>query len=178
MSPKKIALAALALALILLNAAIFNKEDHLANGSVVYIELAPVDPRSLMQGDYMALRFAIASDVQEALMAQSMRNDATPAISNASSPSRYVVVTLDARRVGTFARLDNGRPLAGNEVRMRYRIKDNMVKLATNAYFFQEGTGPSFALARYGQFRVNDAGELLLATLHGEDLGVLNASKR
>src|SRR5690606_6091689 len=38
-------------------------------GQVVVLSLAPVDPRSLMQGDYMALRFAVAGPLQEALQA-------------------------------------------------------------------------------------------------------------
>jgi len=35
---------------------------HQARRQVVYLELAPVDPRSLIQGDYMALRFALARE--------------------------------------------------------------------------------------------------------------------
>lgn len=173
MSPKKIALAALALVLILLNAAIFSKEDHLANGSVVYIELTPVDPRSLMQGDYMALRFAVADEVQGALTALSMKSDATPSMFDASTAGGYVIAALDQRRVGTYVRLDGGQILAANEVRMRYRIKNSTVKFATNAYFFQEGAGPFFASARYGKFRVDSSGELLLEALCDADLGLL-----
>ena len=45
------------------NFAIWQKEDVLANGRTILLELAPVDPRSLMQGDYMALRFRLAADV-------------------------------------------------------------------------------------------------------------------
>ena len=39
--------------------AVRNNERIIAQGRVVLVELAPVDPRSLMQGDYMMLRFAI-----------------------------------------------------------------------------------------------------------------------
>lgn len=38
--------------LALVNASILDKEKLLSEGQVVYLELAPVDPRSLMQGDY------------------------------------------------------------------------------------------------------------------------------
>ncbi|MEY4484068.1 MAG: hypothetical protein RL693_1520, partial [Verrucomicrobiota bacterium] len=42
------------------NVLIFQKEQTLANGRQVFLKLAPVDPRSLMQGDYMSLRYEIA----------------------------------------------------------------------------------------------------------------------
>ena len=51
--------AALAV-LVAVNGSILAKERIKTNGMRIFLELAPVDPRSLMQGDYMALRFAIA----------------------------------------------------------------------------------------------------------------------
>ena len=39
--------------------AVNDKETTILKGKLVYLELAPVDPRSLMQGDYMALYYAI-----------------------------------------------------------------------------------------------------------------------
>ena len=35
------------------------RQGLLRNGRTVYLELAPVDPRSLLQGDYMALNYAV-----------------------------------------------------------------------------------------------------------------------
>ncbi|WP_351125065.1 GDYXXLXY domain-containing protein, partial [Shewanella sp. T24-MNA-CIBAN-0130] len=43
-----------------INYKIFQQEQLLANGEIILFELAPVDPRSLMQGDYMALNYDIA----------------------------------------------------------------------------------------------------------------------
>ena len=58
-----IAIVACVASLGLVNYSIAQKERLLASGAVVFLELAPVDPRSLMQGDYMALRFAIADQI-------------------------------------------------------------------------------------------------------------------
>ena len=55
--------------LVVVNSAIWQKERHIAEGEVVYLELAPVDPRSLMQGDYMALNFELSNDIQRTLPA-------------------------------------------------------------------------------------------------------------
>ena len=48
--------------LLLVNRAIWDKEQQLRDGRVVLLALAPVDPRSLMQGDYMRLRYAVETD--------------------------------------------------------------------------------------------------------------------
>ena len=63
----KIALVSLVIILGLVNWSIATKERHLAEARIVYLALAPVDPRSLMQGDYMALRFRLSDAVPNAL---------------------------------------------------------------------------------------------------------------
>ena len=55
------------LILCIINVLVYQKEQHLSNGEVVLLELAPVDPRSLMQGDYMRLRFALAGTIRDTL---------------------------------------------------------------------------------------------------------------
>ena len=37
----------------------------MATGKPVVLKIAPVDPRSLMQGDYMVLNYAILSEFQQ-----------------------------------------------------------------------------------------------------------------
>ena len=59
---KTFVIAAGVLMLAAVNWGIYARERLLAGGRVVMLELAPVDPRSLMQGDYMALRFKAADD--------------------------------------------------------------------------------------------------------------------
>ena len=142
----------------IVNYSIYHKEQVLANGRVVLLELAPVDPRSLMQGDYMALRFRMA-------------NDALPAIKGSASVSDgRIVALLDERSIAAFRRLEDGATLAGREVLLRYRVRNGELKFATNAFFFQEGTAKRYEGARYGEFRVAPDGELLLTGLRGAEL--------
>ena len=54
-----------ALVLVVTNVLIFQKERLLASPQGILLELAPVDPRSLIQGDYMALAYAITREVPE-----------------------------------------------------------------------------------------------------------------
>jgi uncharacterized membrane-anchored protein len=58
--------------LLLVNLSIWDKQVHLNEGEVIYLELAPIDPRSLMQGDYMALQFAISNQVQGVFSGQKL----------------------------------------------------------------------------------------------------------
>ena len=43
---------------------IIKNESVLNDGETVLLELRPVDPRSIMQGDYMALRFSLGDEVR------------------------------------------------------------------------------------------------------------------
>src|SRR5260221_9441573 len=98
--------------LVAVNWSIHAREQLLADGRVVLLELAPVDPRSLMQGDYMALRFKVANDA----FGRAPAKDVTDG---------RIVLAVDERSVGTFARLDDGTRLADGEARIRYRIRNH-----------------------------------------------------
>jgi uncharacterized membrane-anchored protein len=166
-----IALVAALAILALVNYSIFTKEVLLENGKLVYLQLAPVDPRSLMQGDYMALRFKIANDARPA-----MKRSDSPEVRGFFGPRDLattdgrIVAALDANSVANYRRLDDGQGLAANEIYLRYRVREGEIKFATNAYFFQERTAKRYESAQYGQFRVSPDGELLLTGLRGPDL--------
>ena len=166
---RKIALAALLLILAVINWSIYQKEQLLSHGRVVFLELAPIDPRSLMQGDYMALSFQLERDIYSALPKQEnghWRRDVDAA-------DGLVVVNLDQRQVATYAGLFNGQTLQPNQVLMRYRVRNGSVKFATNGFFFQEGHADYYDDARFGAFRVDQDGELLLTALYSPTLHAL-----
>lgn len=138
------------------NYTIWSRERLLAEGEVLLVQLAPVDPRSLLQGDYMALNFAVAAQVPRG-------DDAAP------SQGR-VVVRRDARGVAAFARMDDGGALAEGERLLEYKVRDRRVRIVTNAYFFEEGHAERFQAARYGELRVLPSGQALLAGMRDADL--------
>lgn len=143
-------------------------------GKTVYLELAPVDPRSLMQGDYMALLFDLANEVYSSLPKTKDRKRWRHAV---SASGGFVVASLDERNIASFKGLYKDQPLPDNEILLRYRVRNGAVKFATNAYFFQEGHGKYYQPARYGQFRVDEKGELLLVAMHDRDLNKLEPSE-
>lgn len=159
-------LGGLVLALAVVNAGIWQREQLLSNGTIVRLALAPADPRSLMQGVYMALRFAAAREIgqlQEADAAQQNRW-------GGPSTDGYLVLRPDARGVAQPLRVQpEPLPHGGDEVVLRYRVRAGGVRLGTNAYFFPEGEARRYAAARYGEFRVGDDGTALLVRLLGPD---------
>ncbi|HEY6720777.1 MAG TPA: GDYXXLXY domain-containing protein [Burkholderiales bacterium] len=157
--------------LALVNFSIVGKERQLESGKVVYLELAPVDPRSLMQGDYMALRFKIANAARPAMDRAEpggVRRFARPG--DLAAADGRIVVALDPSSIATYRRLDDGTPPAPNEILLRYRVREGQIKFATNAFFFQEGSAKRYEGARYGEFRVAPDGELLLTGLRDKEL--------
>lgn len=158
-----LAVAAGVLILAVANWTIYARERHLAQGRVVLLELAPVDPRSLMQGDYMAVRFQLENSIY------SGRREVEDG---------RVVVRLDERGIGRFVRRDDGTALGEREIALRYRIRAGRVKFATNAFFFEEGRGGDYTGARFGEFRVNASGDLLLTGLRGKDVEPLGRPAR
>lgn len=145
------------------NYTIYAREQLLRHGQVVLLELAPVDPRSLMQGDYMALDFAINRTAFVGQAFETLR-DGT------------MVVTLDSNHIAQFKRLADNAPLQPDERVLRYRVRNGQPKFATNAYFFQEGTAARYETARYGEFRVSDSGDMILTQLRDAKLAVLGES--
>lgn len=151
--------------LLVANYDIVAKEWLRREGRPVLLELVPVDPRSLMQGDYMALNFRVARDAFGTLWVQERSDDG------------YLVLALDERGVGHYVRKDDGGPLAANELRLRYRIRNRQPLIATDAYFFQEGTASTYQMARFGELRVAPDGEALLVGLRDQNLEPLGPTR-
>jgi uncharacterized membrane-anchored protein len=140
--------------LLFVNYAIYGKEQLIRYGRPILLELAPVDPRSLIQGDYMALRYKIGADLEQEEL-----------------PSRgKVVIRLDERGVASFVRVDDGAPLAADERLLNYYKHDWQVDLGATSFFFQEGTAEYYEEAEYGELRVDENGTSILIGLRGADL--------
>ena len=148
------------LVLVMVNYGIRQREGLITGGRTVLLELVPVDPRSLMQGDYMALRFKVATE-------------AFPTGTIKGLKDGRIVLAIDSRTVGAFRRFADNGPPAADELLIRYRVRNGQPKFATNAFFFQEKQGDYYREATYGEFRVSPDGEAILVALRGKDLQTL-----
>lgn len=133
---------------------IIQKEKTLKDGKLILLELAPVDPRSLMQGDYMRLRYNIADNINT--------DDATP--------RGYVVVQLDSKGIARGIRIQNTEtPIHKDEILIKYTMSNsNSLNIGAESYFFQEGHASKYEQAKFGGLRVDNKGNSLLIGLYDE----------
>jgi len=167
MKPHQYKFALLLAALLVLGIAlwaVFGMERTVRHGQPVLIELAPVDPRSLMQGDYMALSFAIDRKL--------------PRRHASSSLPRYAYVRLDDQGRASFDSVGNHLPAPQGQVALRLRTQGRRgSSIGPNAFFFQEGHGAIYEAAKWGELRVAANGTALLVALRDAKLQVLGRQK-
>ena len=157
-----IALAGLVLVLGAVNLSIAEKEETLANGRQVLLELYPIDPRSLMQGDFMRLRYADAAFPADGIAAK--------------MPLRgRVILKSDDAGVATFVRADDGSALQEGEFRMKYKlfVSTEGLRYGAESFFFQEGDAKLYENAKYGVLRVDEAGSSVLVGLADENKNLI-----
>ncbi len=142
--------------LTVFNGLILQKEWLLARGETVYLELGPRDPRSLVQGDYMRLRYDIAEDIREHRSSDDVRQG-------------RVIVRLDDRRVAHFERLYRGGDVGEDEQLLHWKYRDR-IALGANAFYFQEGEAERYRGARYAELKADDSGATVLVGLRDDEL--------
>jgi len=131
---------------------VVKKETLLEEGTVTLLELAPVDPRSLMQGDYMTLRYAIGEDLE-----------------NDSVPNRGFLVFRDSAGIAKKIRLqEHEKPLHKGEKLLRFSHPTWRIQFGAESYFFQEGEAAKFEKAKFGGLKIDPDGNSLLIGLYDE----------
>lgn len=137
-----------------INVSVWRFERAMSSGEVVLLRLAPVDPRSLMQGDYMRLNYEIARQLA------SLGRD--------KGATDTLVIRLDEHQVAHW--VTDGKPeaLAADQRLLQARRQDGQWRIGPDAYFFEEGTGEQFEAARYGEFRLRADGKTLLIGLRDD----------
>jgi uncharacterized membrane-anchored protein len=144
----------LALVGVALVGLVLRKEQVLTHGTPVLLELAPVDPRSLIQGDYMVLDYAVSREVG----------------TRGGPREGLLVLRLDEHGVGRLVRThEPGTPLAPGELLLRYKVRKGRVRLGAESFFFQEGHANHYQGARYGELRVTGNGSSVLVGLHNAE---------
>ncbi|TYB72659.1 GDYXXLXY domain-containing protein [Bizionia saleffrena] len=149
----------LIIVLVVFNNSVVKKETLLTDGTLILLELTPVDPRSLMQGDYMDLRYAISDNLND-----NYDNED-------SSKRGFCVVTLDDNKVAKRVRLQNHKtPLNRKEFLIEYNARQwNGITIGAESFFFQEGTAEKYENAKYGGLKIDSEGNSLLVGLYDEN---------
>lgn len=155
----------------LVNWHIYQAQAIVEKGSHILLPLAPVDPRSLLQGDYMQLRFDESVFPPEE-KEMDLQSDAEPSVSG------RVVMKLDEKGVGQFLRYDDGKSLLEGEHYLAYKFRpkpsyyawsEPRLRYTSTSFFFQEGHRIYYERAKYAVLAVDPAGNALLVGLADEE---------
>lgn len=150
-------------------------EWHLHHSKSIFIELRPVDPRSILQGDYMALAYELNLQSLKAL-AGSESEALDRVIFNHSSVPAKVIWDSENRVVRTI--LDTNNSFAGQSLILK-NPENRLQALypASRSFLFAEGLAQCYQKAKYAEFKVNTKGEAILFDLRGEGLQPLNCKQ-
>ncbi len=137
------------------NYSVVKKEDLLSEGTLILLKLAPVDPRSLMQGDYMRLRYDISDDFRP----------------DSISKRGYCVVKLDSAGIAQIVRIQKWKsPKSEGEFLIEYTAGKWNINIGAESYFFEEGQAAKYEKAKYGGVKVDNKGNSILVGLFNEQL--------
>lgn len=137
------------------------KEKIINDGKLVLLKLAPVDPRSLMQGDYMILNYAISENIPE------------------NTPQKGYVI-LEELNDGEFKAIKFQNYLSkvdNKQIAIEYSRQETWMRsinIGAESYFFQEGDAEKFEKAVYGGLRVDNKGNSVLVGLFDENKKQIN----
>lgn len=142
--------------MVYFNHSIVKNEQLISNGRLVLFELTPVDPRSLMQGDYMDLQYKLLANVDSEYL---------PMIGTC-------IVRLDSNGIAyDIVFKDDETSVQDGEQIIKYRSTDEWdIKIGAESFFFQEGEAEKFSNAKYGGLKIDADGKSLLVGLYDGQL--------
>lgn len=143
-------LLVLGLFLLGYNASIIQKERLLRSADSVILALRPIDPRSLMQGDYMILEFELERDIKSALPDRRVEHGLA------------VLTEVDGEH--KFTRIYDGA-LGQEERLLEFRASQRGYKVSSGSFFFEEGLEPLYSQARYAELKADEGGKSIIYAL-------------
>ena len=140
------------------NYSIYEKEQLITEGETVFLELAPLDPRSLMQGDYMRLNYALNNQAGR----------------DGEEKRGYIVVSVDPMtKVAKFNRFHKAETLLANEKLLRFHSQYGAIRIVPDSFMFQEGQAKIYQEAKYGVFKFNNSGDHILIGLADQNRNLI-----
>ncbi len=135
------------------------KEENNLKKNTFYIKTSPVDPRSLIQGDYMVLNYNITDSAR--IEAVNIRKG-------------YIRIKINDLKIAEFIRVDKEyMPPSNNEISIQFQKNSSNIDIGVNSYLFQEGTGNKFQKAQYAEVIELKNGKLRLKSLLDKDFKII-----
>lgn len=127
------------------------KEEKNLKKATFYIKTVPVDPRSLIQGDYMVLNYDIAESARMEI---------------GNIRKGYIRIKINDLKIAEFIRIDEEYlPPSNNEISIQFQKNGSNIDIGVNSYLFQEGTGNKFQKSQYAEVIELKNGKLRLKNL-------------
>ncbi len=130
----------------------YKKESIITDGKLILIPLAPRDPRSLLQGDYMSLSYN-----------WEMLSDQNVGFKRGCIVFKYSDETFTPLRLERS--LDT---LQSDEKCIKYFGSFPNLKIGAESYFFQEGKAKDFESARFVGLKLATNGDKVIIGLFDE----------
>lgn len=142
-------------ALFMFRSMVSSTQTIVDEGKPLLLRLHPMDPRALMQGDFMALAYD---------------RDLMPDRDSEAEKVGLAIFSVDERSVGTLDRYGANESANEGELALRYvRNLSGEASYGGKRFFFQEGMAASFEDAEYGMFKVDASGKAVLVGLADEN---------
>ena len=144
--------------LVVLSWGVVRKERLLREGETILLPLLPRDPRSFMQGSYMALRYDLPERLSRAAQQRGSRRG-------------LLVVQLDREGRVSFVRLhEPGGELSPRERLVKYVLRGGSLEVGASTFLFEDGAAEHYESARFGELILAPDGATLLVGLRDERL--------
>ena len=187
---KAIPLVLAVLSILFFSVLIMRHEWHLSHSDSIYVRLKPVDPRSMIQGDYMALNYHLyfgglppVMELTDARVAEhaASENLQRAYFLNQQSVMSYVQLDAQRRVIRTSFKPDvlTAYPNASAKLMLK-NPKNTFEGLypAASSFLFAEGLEPCYRDAQFAELKVQENGQPLLVGLVGENLQKLQCEQQ
>lgn len=122
------------------------KEESYKKRNYFYLEIAPVDPRSLMQGDYMILNHVIENKAWGKIHEMQLKDDR-------AIRKGYIVVKIDENKIAQFVDVVERIDKSDNKDLLFISFKTNgyAININANSFLFQEGEAKNYENSKYSK---------------------------
>jgi len=158
------------------------RDRLILTGKEILLELAPVDPLSLLQGQYMIINFALEREEIE-IKEQEVNSGRIHLRPNGSAT---IVLRYNESGVANFNRFKDDQLLASNEILFKIKARrawrgseySYRIDVEQESFLFKENTEKKYEEnAKYGVFKVGPDGDFVLVDLADKDLNKLTLIK-
>lgn len=131
-----------------INGAVWYFERSLTTGETLFLRLQPVDPRSLMQGDYIQLQYEIV---------QQLNHHIKPTVTN-----DFIIIKRDQQQIASWSMVGDPTHLADDERFFKVKYRQGNWYIEPDTLFFPEGERDEFTKAQYAEVCIQPSGDYRL----------------